>query len=281
MNTEEFSEEQKLYLQGFMNGANLARANQGLPGLSLTNGTINAQPNVPETKHPLDRWDDIIQHAAEGRFPKGDDVLAFKSFGLFHVAPAQNSYMCRLRFAGGIITAAQMRAVARLAQIYGGNDAHVTTRANLQIREISAANAANVLMALYDAGIVNKGAGADNIRNVTGSATAGIDARELIDTRPLARAMHHYIQNHRDMYGLPRKFNISFDGGGAVHTLEDTNDIGFQAVRVGENKSVRGRLFLPPAGRHYRPSGFCAGRRDFTIARRMHPHGRRHCARVS
>ena len=43
--------------------------------------------------------------------------------------------------------------------------------------------------------------------------------------------MHHYILNHREMYGLPRKFNIAFDGGGKVPVLEDTNDIGFVAVR--------------------------------------------------
>ena len=90
-------------------------------------------------------------------------------------------------------------------------------------------------MGLHDLGIINRGAGADNIRNVTGSPTAGIDPQELIDTRAaLPRQMHHYILNHREMYGLPRKFNIAFDGGGAISALEDTNDIGFTAVRVGE-----------------------------------------------
>ena len=79
-------------------------------------------------------------------------------------------------------------------------------------------------------GLTARGSGADNIRNVTGSPTAGIDPQELIDTRPLCSAMHHYILNHREMYGLPRKFNIAFDGGGRVPTLEDTNDIGFVAV---------------------------------------------------
>src|SRR5260221_7559801 len=44
--------------------------------------------------------------------------------------------------------------------------------------------------------------------------------------------MHHYILNHREMYGLPRKFNIAFDGGGSISTLEETNDIGFVAVRA-------------------------------------------------
>ena len=50
--------------------------------------------------------------------------------------------------------------------------------------------------------------------------------------------MHHYILNHREMYGLPRKFNIGFDGGGTVAVLEETNDIGFSAVRVAEGRGV-------------------------------------------
>ena len=44
--------------------------------------------------------------------------------------------------------------------------------------------------------------------------------------------MHHHILNHREMYGLPRKFNIAFDGGGRIPVLEDTNDIGFHGRRA-------------------------------------------------
>ena len=50
--------------------------------------------------------------------------------------------------------------------------------------------------------------------------------------RPYAHALHHYILNHRDLYGLPRKFNIAFDSGGSISAAADTNDIGFFAVRV-------------------------------------------------
>jgi ferredoxin-nitrite reductase len=38
--------------------------------------------------------------------------------------------------------------------------------------------------------------------------------------------------NHRDLYTLPRKFNVAFEGGGSVDTVADTNDIGFTAVSV-------------------------------------------------
>src|SRR5215813_13853943 len=135
-----------------------------------------------------------------------------------------------------------MRGLADAADSFGGGYADVTTRANLQIREIPARHAVDLLLAVQELGLTSRGAGADNIRNVTGSATAGIDPQELYDTRGLCRDMHHYILNHREMYGLPRKFNIAFDGGGKVPVLEDTNDIGFVAARAPDGVYFRLQL---------------------------------------
>ena len=147
--------------------------------------------------------------------------------------------MCRLRIPNGILTHWQLAGVADLAERYGGGYAHVTTRANLQIREIAAENAiAAASRAWPSSAWPRKGSGADNIRNVTGSPTAGIDPQELLDTRPYARAWHHHILNDRSLYGLPRKFNVGFDGGGVIPVLEDTNDIAFTAVRVGDGAGV-------------------------------------------
>jgi ferredoxin-nitrite reductase len=153
--------------------------------------------------------------------------------------------MCRLRIPNGILKAWQFEGVADLAERFGGGYSHVTTRANLQVREISAENAPLLLEGLADLGLTAKGSGADNIRNVTGSATAGIDPLELLDTRPHARAWHHHILNDRSLYGLPRKFNVAFDGAGSIATLEDTNDIGFQAVEIGEGASFEGQQVAP------------------------------------
>ena len=91
-----------------------------------------------------------------------------------------------------------------------------------------------MIEAIQDLGLCSRGSGADNIRNVTGTPTAGIDPQELIDTRPYAREWHFHILNDRSLYGLPRKFNVAFDGAGIIPALEDTNDIGFQAVQVNE-----------------------------------------------
>ena len=250
-----FTEEQKHYLEGFLGGV---MAKRGAQGVSLTapessttptdihraaqdrfladGRTLTAEEKAKREGHPLDLWDVLRDTAVSGRFPKGIDVYRHKFHGLFYVAPAQDSFMCRLRMPSGILTAYQFRGIADMAERYGGGYADVTTRANLQIREIAAEHALAVLTTIQDLGLTSRGAGADNIRNITGSPTAGIDPQELIDTRPLARELHHHILNHRELYGLPRKFNIAFDGGGQVSVLEDTNDIGFAAVAVDDGR---------------------------------------------
>src|SRR5579864_6411581 len=259
--TAAFTEEQKQYLEGFLGGVLAKRAGQvpsAMPAPPLASDPHRAAQDrvlaegkklAPEELakregHPLDLWDIMRENAAAARFPKGLDVFRHKFHGLFYVAPAQNAFMCRLRMPNGILSAHQLRGLAEIARRSGGGYADVTTRANLQIREIGARDVLDVLTAIQDLGLTSRGAGADNIRNITGSPTAGIDAQELIDTRPLARELHHYILNHRELYGLPRKFNIAFDGGGQVGVLEDTNDIGFAAVLVEEGGGIEPGVFF-------------------------------------
>ena len=146
--------------------------------------------------------------------------------------------MCRLRIPNGILNHWQFTGLANLAERYAGGYAHVTTRANLQMREVEPKNAVAMVEAIQDLGLCSRGSGADNIRNVTGTPTAGIDPQELIDTRPFAREWHFHILNDRSLYGIPRKFNVGFDGGGAIPVLEDTNDIGFQAVTVKDGYGI-------------------------------------------
>jgi ferredoxin-nitrite reductase len=250
----EFDDQQKQWLQGFVSGIEARKAADKLTSRGAApaaqpigpdalqyaaqdravaaGGKLVAEESAKRARHPLDRWDEVVGRAEAGQFPKGIDVFLTKWQGLFYVAPAQDSFMCRLRLPNGILNAWQMRGLAEAADSFGGGYADVTTRANLQIREIGAAHAVDMLLAVQALGLTSRGSGADNIRNITGSPTGGIDPQEIYDTRPLCSAMHHYIVNHREMYGLPRKFNIAFDGGGRVPVLEDTNDIGFVACTV-------------------------------------------------
>jgi ferredoxin-nitrite reductase len=146
--------------------------------------------------------------------------------------------MCRLRIPNGILSHWQFAGIADLAERYAGGYAHVTTRANLQMRDVEPKNAVAMVEAIQDLGLSSRGSGADNIRNVTGTPTAGVDPQELLDTRAYAREWHFHILNDRSLYGIPRKFNVGFDGGGVIAVLEDTNDIGFQAVEVKDGFGV-------------------------------------------
>lgn len=272
---DDFSPEQKRWLEGFASGAAAVQAvrrpqaasaapaptGPDAPAImaqdrAAATGKLADQEKWKRAENPLDSYARLKKRARAGEAPKPEDNFRWRYHGLFYVAPAQTSYMCRMRAPNGVLSAAQMAAVARIAETKGGGYAHVTTRANLQIREIRPEDAPDVVEALADAGVIARGSGADNIRNVTGSATAGIDPRELIDTRRAARDLHFHILNDRSLYGLPRKFNVSFDGGGAIATLEDTNDIGFQAVVV----RAGARL---PAGAHWRLTlGGITGHKD-------------------
>jgi ferredoxin-nitrite reductase len=264
--TEAFSSEQQRYLEGFTSGLLIARRqheSSSLPApgggsngtesaegnpdgparaaqarLLASGGRLTAEEQAKRERHPLDRWNELVQRARAGRFPAGIEVFLTKYYGLFHVAPAEDAFMCRLRLPNGLLTASQVEGIARLTEEYALGHADITTRANLQIRGIGASAGVDVVMRLQELGIITRGAGADNVRNVTGSATAGIDPEELIDTRPYARAMHQAVLNSRALYNLPRKFNIAFEGGGAIATLEETNDIAFTAVRVPEEPAL-------------------------------------------
>lgn len=266
MDDAPFDPQQQEYLKGFMAGVEARRGSLrpagegGAPPDALRaaqdatiarGGKLVPQEDAKRAKHPLDRWDELTARAAAGRFPKPIDDFIGRYHGLFFVGPAQDAFMCRLRIPGGILAAHQLDAIAGIAADCAGGYVDVTTRANLQFREIPAAKGPEVVMRLGDIGLLPRGTGADNIRNITGSPTAGIDAAELVDTRPIVRALHHHILNTRDLFALPRKFNISVAGGGAVEVLQETNDISLSAVRT--DRGLRFRLTL----------GGITGHRDF------------------
>lgn len=253
-----FSDEQKQYLEGYFSAL---RQQGGIPWLNQDNaGKFTADPSgsgadaahvygtpidelskeerIKYEQNGLDVWDTMVANADADRFPTAADAFRYKFHGLFHVAPAQDSFMLRCRIAGGRITSHQLRGLAEIAADWGGGYADCTTRANVQIREIPPRHTIDTLIKLDELGLTARGSGADNIRNITATPTTGFDPVELLDVMPYARALNHYILNHRELYGLPRKFNISFDSGGLISVCADTNDIGFYACRVSDGRDV-------------------------------------------
>ena len=199
-----FTDEQKEYLAGFMAGltqrglfpyvgatasgqltADPARggANLAAPRDQTFHGTpisdLCKQERWKYEEDPLEIWDKLLAHAEQNKFPDEADTFRFRYHGLFYVAPAQNAFMLRCRIPAGELTSTQLAGLADIADQWGGGYADITTRSNIQVREIAPRNIIRALTRLQELGLTSRGAGVDNVRNITASPTAGIDPSDL------------------------------------------------------------------------------------------------------
>lgn len=239
--TTGFSAAQQRYLEGFFAGIaaggirfdNLAPASQAVSGPSLDD--LTKEERIKREMNPFDAMEQLVLDARWNAKPEAENVFRYKWNGLFWLNPVKDGYMCRLRIPGGMVRSHQLREVAAIADELTTGYIQITTRNNLQIRLIEPKNCPEVLRRIQGCGLHSKGAGADNIRNITMNPCAGYDPHEIVDVRPLVNELATQIISSSEFYDLPRKFNIAYDGGGLISAVEDTNDIGASAVRVAEN----------------------------------------------
>lgn len=253
---EKLSNEQRSYLEGLFAGlanrgfkftdvAPNPAATPSAPANPKADEGLIFEERVKRELHPLDAFPLLLEHAAANKAPERENVYRFKWNGLFYLSPNKEAFMARLRIPAGQLKTFQWRELARIAADLTTQYVQITTRANLQMRLIKVKDAPEVLRRIQSIGLHTRGAGADNIRNLTANPAAGIDPHELIDTGPLCHQLAQIIINDRQFYDLPRKFNVAFDGGGMIGSLEDTNDIGVKAVKIEtENDEIKPGVYF-------------------------------------
>jgi len=230
-----FTAEQKEYLSGLFAGTT-ARGQKfsDVEPAPTAKEDLILEERIKRELHPLDAYEQLVENAIGNKAPDKEDLFRFKWHGLFFLTPVKDAFMSRLRIPGGVLKSYQLRELAHIAQQLTSGYVQVTTRANLQMRLIQPKDAPEFLQRIQAIGLHTRGSGADNIRNLTMNPTAGVDPVELIDVQPFVQQIAQVIINDRSFYDLPRKFNIAYDGGGLIGSVEDTNDIGVKAVKVGE-----------------------------------------------
>ena len=162
---------------------------------------------------------------------------------IYHPAVARDGLLTRLRIPGGVLNAAQCEQIAQLLAAIGLEYVQVTNRANLQLRALSRDIEPELLTELAACSLVTSNTAIEGIRSLMMSPTAGIDARELIDVRPLATAWHEYLDRHPELGILSTKFSVGFDGGGSVGIVDRPNDITLLAVSDSPMERLRQREF--------------------------------------
>jgi ferredoxin-nitrite reductase len=179
-------------------------------------------------KAEIDRFAEIGWEAID------DDDLQYrlKWLGIFFRKSTPGRFMVRMRVPNGLINNDQMRVLASVVEKCGEHGvADITTRQNIQMRGILIEDVPEMLAKFRSVGLTSVQSAMDNIRNITGSPVAGLDANELYDTRELAIQVQNLLTNNGEgnpaFTNLPRKFNIAIAGCRDNSTHAEINDLAF------------------------------------------------------
>jgi ferredoxin-nitrite reductase len=168
---------------------------------------------------------------------KGLDLMSVETAicpDIYHPAVARDGLLTRLRIPGGVLNVEQCLSIEHLLASTGLASVQVTNRANLQLRGLDRDLGSELIANLTAVGLAAATTAVDGIRNLMTSPTAGIDATELIDVRPVVAAWDEYLTAHPELGALSNKFSVGFDGGGSVSILDRPNDITLLAVSARE-----------------------------------------------
>lgn len=129
--------------------------------------------------------------------------------GALTVHQAADGALVRIRLPGGMVSAAQMAALAEVAEQFGSAAMELTSRGNIQIRAVTDTGAA--ADALAAAGLLPS-ATHERARNIVASPLSGRSGG-VIDIRPLVTELDLAIQADPALAGLPGRFWFSLDDG--------------------------------------------------------------------
>ncbi len=141
-----------------------------------------------------------------------------------------HTYMIRIRCASGAVLPRQLRRVAELAECYGNDEVHFTTRQELQIHDVLIQDVPTVLRELRLVGLSARGGGGNTIRNILTSEDAGINAKQPFDPDPYVMALTTRMVSEEDSWNLPRKFKLAFSTNEADTAFTQTTCLGFLAT---------------------------------------------------
>ncbi len=208
-------------------------------------------------KNPWEVFDEVRQFAREGRasvLPEWASAY-FKWWGVYTQGDgagvtggkggeglASAYFMLRIGIPAGQLTTAQLRTIARIAQVHARNMADITVRQAIQLHWLTIETLPEIIDALDAVGLSPRGSCGDVVRNVTGCPLAGVDAHEVFDTAPVAIAIAREVIGNSEFYNLPRKFKISVTGCPIWCSYPEINDIGLTASLRGEEQGFTFRV---------------------------------------
>src|SRR5258707_10489605 len=161
---------------------------------------------------------DIDEFAAVlGQFERGEiGPDAWRAFrlvrGTYGQRQAEDAQMLRIKIPQGLLTSAQLNALAEVGERYSRGFGHITTRQNVQFHFVKLHDVEPAMRLLAEAGLTTREACGNSVRNITACPYAGVAADERFDITPYAEALTRFLLRHPLSSTLPRKFKIAFEG---------------------------------------------------------------------
>lgn len=153
----------------------------------------------------------------------------------------QGVQMIRIKLPFGKLTARQLLRIADISDEYSNGKLHLTTRQDIQVHYVSLDRTPELWAKLEQDDITLREACGNTVRNITASATAGIDPNEPFDVSPYAHALFSYFLRQPFDQDLPRKFKIAFSSSDEDTAFTFMHDLGFiPKVKIVDGRLVRG-----------------------------------------
>jgi sulfite reductase (NADPH) hemoprotein beta-component len=150
--------------------------------------------------------------------------------GTYGQRQTEDAQMLRVKIPQGVLTGAQLEALADVADLYSRGYGHITTRQNVQFHFMKLHDVEPAMRRLGEAGLTTREACGNSVRNITACHFAGVATDELFDVTPYSEALTRYLLRHPLSSKLPRKFKICFEGCAEDHAKTGINDLGFRAT---------------------------------------------------
>lgn len=154
----------------------------------------------------------------------------FKAFRLTRGVYGQRQLgvqMVRIKIPFGRLTARQLVRIADLSEKYTNGNLHATTRQNIQFHYVKVDDSPSLWSELEEVGITLREACGNTVRNVTGSAYAGIDPDEPFDISPYAQATFEYFLRNPVCQDMGRKVKSAFSSSEKDSAFTYFHDFGF------------------------------------------------------
>ncbi|MCI8423065.1 MAG: nitrite/sulfite reductase [Lawsonibacter sp.] len=142
-------------------------------------------------------------------------------------------HMLRLRIPGGRLTMERLKFLTETVEREKIARLKLTTCQTIQLHDLTAGQVPVIMEDAMESGIITKGGGGDNPRNVMASPLSGVQPGEAFDVMPYAEAVTEYLLSICRDVQMPRKLKIAFCNGvdDCVHSA--FRDMGFLARENG------------------------------------------------